>query len=117
MYNKEGVVCRRKKVGDNIKTTKTTKISLNTFGDKRFYVNNNKSYPHDENIYLFRTDLVNKINNTTLELLIKLGLDASKESLESLKDNILELTTNDHRKLIEASIRLYKDLWSKFPDL
>ena len=63
-------------------TTKTSKISLNTFDDKRFYVNNIKSYPHDENLYLFKRDLVNKINNTTLELLIKLGLDVSKESLE-----------------------------------
>ena len=35
-------------------TTKTSKISRNTFDDKRFYVNNNKSYPHDENLYLFK---------------------------------------------------------------
>ena len=38
-------------------TTKTSKISLNTFDDKRFYVNNIKSYPHDENLYLFKSDL------------------------------------------------------------
>ena len=42
-------------------TIKTSKISLNTFDDKRFYVNNFKSYPHDENLYLFKRDLVNKI--------------------------------------------------------
>ena len=35
-------------------TTKTSKISLNTFDDKRFYLNNIKSYPHDENLYLFK---------------------------------------------------------------
>ena len=68
-----------------------------------------KSYPH-ENLYLFKRDLVNKINNTTLELLIKLGLDVSKESLESLINNILELTINDDRMLIEAAIKLYNDL-------
>ena len=28
------------KVGDNMTTTKTSKISLNIFNDKRFYVNN-----------------------------------------------------------------------------
>ena len=41
-------------------TTKTSKISLNSFDDKGFYVNNIKSYPHDENLYLFKRDLVNK---------------------------------------------------------
>ena len=39
-------------------TTKTSKISLNTFDDKRFYVNNIKSYPHDENLYLIKRDLI-----------------------------------------------------------
>ena len=91
-------------------TTKTSKISLNTFDDKRFYVNNIKSYPHDENLYLFKRDLLIKINNATLELLINLGLDVSKESLELLINNISELTTNDDTKLIEAAIRLYNDL-------
>ena len=42
-------------------TTKTSKISLNTFDDKRFYVINIKSYAHDENLYLFKRDLVNKV--------------------------------------------------------
>ena len=85
MYNTERSVdeCRIQKVGDKMTTTKTSKISLNTFEDKRFYVNNIKSCPHDENIYLFKRDLVNKINNTSLELLINLGLDVSKETLES----------------------------------
>ena len=45
---------RIQKVGDSMTTTKTSKISLNTFDDKRFYVNNIKSYPHDENPYLSR---------------------------------------------------------------
>ena len=56
---------------------KTSKINLNTFNDKRFYVNNIKSYPHDENPYLFKRDLIKKINTTPIELLINLGLDAS----------------------------------------
>ena len=42
--------CRIQKIGDNITTTKTSKISLNLFADERFYVNNIKSYPHDENL-------------------------------------------------------------------
>ena len=33
---------------------------------------------------------------------------------EQLVNNILELTTNDDRKLIEAAIRLYNDLQSSF---
>ena len=38
MYNTERSVdeCRIQKVGDNMTTTKTVKISLNTFDDKRF---------------------------------------------------------------------------------
>ena len=52
---------RIQKVGDSMTTTKTSKISLNTFDDKRFYVNNIKSYPHDENLYLFERDLIKKI--------------------------------------------------------
>ena len=63
MYNTQRAVqeCRIKKVGDNMTTTKTSKISLNTFDDKRFFVSNIKSYPHDENLYLFRRDLVKKL--------------------------------------------------------
>ena len=64
MYNTERTVdeCRIQKVGDNMTTTKTSKISLNKFDDKRFYVNNiKKSYPLDEHLYLFKRDLVNKI--------------------------------------------------------
>ena len=58
-------------------------------------------------IYIYSRDLLKKINTTPIELLIKLGLDESKESLIN---NILELTINDERKLIEAAIRLYNDL-------
>ena len=108
MYNTQRTVdeCRIQKFGHNM-STKTSKISLNTFDDKRFYVNNIKIYSHDENLYLFKRDLIKKIYTTPIELLIKLGLDASKESLTN---NILELTINDDRKLIEAAIRLYNDL-------
>ena len=114
-------------------TIKISKRSLSKFDDKRFYVNNIKSFPLDENMYLFKRDLVNKIceqtssvasqagwgtkaegpsliNNTTLELLIKLGLDVSKESLEALIYNIKELTIKEDRKFIETAIRLYNNL-------
>ena len=50
-----------RKVGDNMTTTKTSKISLNIFDDKWFYVNNIKIYPHDENLYLFKRDLVKNL--------------------------------------------------------
>ena len=97
-----------------MKTTKTSKTILNTFDDRRFYVNKIKSYPHDENLYLFKRNVIKKIITTPIELLMKLGLDESKESLicetASLINNILELTINDDRKLIEAAIRLYIDL-------
>ena len=84
-------------------TIKTNKRGLNNFDDRGFYFNNIKSYPHDENLYLFKRDLIKKINTTPIELLIKLGLDESKEALVN---NILEITINDGRKLIEAAIRL-----------
>ena len=75
------------KFDDNMTTTKTSKISLNTFDDKRFYVNNIKSYPFDENLYLFKIDLVNKIceagspiRNASVKLLRR-SLDVDKELL------------------------------------
>ena len=62
IYNTQRSVdeCRIQKIGDNMTTTKTSKFSLNTFDDKRFYVNNIKSYHHHENLYLFKRDLVKK---------------------------------------------------------
>ena len=108
MYNTERDVdeCRIQKVGDNMTTTKTSKIILNTFDDERFYVNNIKSYPHDENLYLFKRDLVNKI--------CEAGSPIKNASLDGDKDllinNIKELTINDDRKLILPAITLYKDL-------
>ena len=91
--------CRIQKVGDNMTTTKTIKISLNTFDDKRFYVNNIKSYPHDENLYLFKSDFIKMIRQASL--------DGEKDLLVN---NILELTINDDRKLIEVAIILYNEL-------
>ena len=100
MYNKERTLdeCRIQKVGDNMTTRKTNKISLNTFDDKSFYVNNIQSYPHDENLYLFKRDLVNKIKKTSLDF-----------NKDQLTNNILQLNNNDD-KLIESAIRLYNDL-------
>ena len=103
MYNTQRTLdeCRIQKVGDNMTTTKTSMISQNKFNDKKFYVDNIKSYTHDENIYLFNRDLIKKISVTNLEL----DLDKNQ-----LVNNTLELTINDDRKLIEAAIRLYNDL-------
>ena len=63
MYNTQRSVdeCRMQKVGDNMTTTKTRNISLSTFDERKFYVYNIKSYPHDENLHLFKRDLVKKI--------------------------------------------------------
>ena len=114
--------CRIKKVGDNMTTTKTSKISLNIFDDKRFYVNNIKSYPHDENLYLFKRDLMKMIqqasvNEQSLRFTKLLGLPRAelvRRSLDGDKDllvnNNLELTINDDRKLIEVAIILHNEL-------
>ena len=53
--NKERIVeeSRIQKVGSSMASIKTSKRSLSNFDDKRFYVNNIKSYPHDENLYLY----------------------------------------------------------------
>ena len=60
--------CRIQKVGDSMTTTKTGKISINIFDDKRFYVNNIKSYPHDKELYLFKKDLINRIREAASRL-------------------------------------------------
>ena len=103
MYNTQRIVdeCRIQKVDDNMTTTKKSTINLNTFDDKRFYVNNFKSYPHDENLYLFKkkNDLVNEINVESLD-----------KVKYQLTYNILELTINDDRELIKAAIKLYNEL-------
>ena len=91
--------CRIQKVGDNMTTTKTSKISLNIFDDKMFYVNNNKSYPHDENLCLFKRDLIKMIHQASI--------DGDKDLLVN---NILELTINDDRKLFEVAIILYNEI-------
>ena len=130
MYNRERSVdeCRIQKVGDNMTTTKTIKISLNTFDDKRFYVYNIKSYPHDENLCLFKRDLVKKIcktgwgraslvtptkakgpspiKNASVKLLRR-SLDGDRDLLII---NIKKLTVNDDRKLIFAAFTLYNNL-------
>ena len=69
-------------------TTRISKISLNTLDDKRFYVNFIKSYPHDENLYLFKRDLVNKICEAG-SLIKNASLDGDKDLLIN---NIKELT-------------------------
>ena len=63
LYNTERTVeeCTIQKVIENMTTA--SMISLNTFDDKKFYVNNIKCYPHDENLYLFKRDILNKVKN------------------------------------------------------
>ena len=99
MYNTQRTVdeCRIQKVGETMTTTGTSKISLNTFDDKKFYVNNIKSYPHDENLYRFKSHLVNNIYPVPLDL-----------DKDQLANNILELS--DDRELIKAAIKLYTEL-------
>ena len=82
MYNTQRTVdkCRLQKVGDNMTTKKQVRL-VYTFDDKRFDVNHIKSYPHDENIYLFKRDRVNKIYRAPLDL-----------AKNQLVKNILELT-------------------------
>ena len=91
-------------------TIKISKRSFSNFDDKKFYLNNIKNYPLDENMYVFKRDLLNKIKNTNLERPIKLGLDVNKESLEAPINKIKELTIKEDRKFIEAAIRLYNNL-------
>ena len=102
--------CRIQKVGDNMTTTKTSKIGLNKFDDKRFYVNNIKVILMMR-IYIYSRDLVNKICERTSSMASQASLNLNKEQLVN---NILELTINDDRRLIEAAIRLYNDLQSSF---
>ena len=101
MYKTQRTVdkCRKQKVCDNMTTTKTGRISLNKFDDNRFHVNDMKSYPHEENLYLFKKALIEIIKKTSSEL-----------DKDHLDNNILELTINDDRNLIEAAFRLYNDL-------
>ena len=74
-------------------TIKILKRSLSNFDDKRFYVINIKSYPLDENMYLFKRDLLNKVNQRTLEN-------------RALISNIKELTIKEDRKFIRLYIEL-----------
>ena len=94
--------CRIQKVGDNMTTTKTIKISLNTFDDKRFYINYIKSYAHDENLYLFKSYLENEICKAG-SLINAASLDLDKDLLAN---NILEITIIDDRELIKTAIKL-----------
>ena len=90
-------------------TTKTSKISLNIFDDKRFYVNNIKSYAHDKELYLFKRDLINRIRERTSSVASQAGW-GTKDFVPSMINDIKELTIDSNRKLIEAAIILYNEL-------
>ena len=96
-------------------TTKTSKISLNIFDDKRFYVNNIKNYPHDKEIYLFKRDLLNKVKKLYKDKDLPSSFtnkDKDKD-VDKLINDIKELTIDSNRKLIEAAIILYNELSAK----
>ena len=73
---------------------------------KDFIVNNIKSYPHDENLFLFKRDFIKMIRQASVKLLRR-SLDGDKDLLVN---NILELTINADRKLNEVAIILYNEL-------
>ena len=132
--------CRIQKVGDNMTTTKTSKISLNIFDDKRFYVNNIKSYLHDKELYLIKMDLLNRIRERTSSVVIQQTSSVASQAASPIKKlykdkdvdkmiceqtssvasqagslikDITELTIDSNRKLIEAAIILYNELSAK----
>ena len=86
-------------------TIKIIKKNLSNFDDKRFYVNNIKNCPLGENMYLFKRDLLNKINQQTSSA-------PNRRTMvnPALINNIKELTIKEDRKFIEATIRLYNEL-------
>ena len=106
--NKERIVgeTRIQKVESFLAIIKISKRSLSNFDDKRFYVNNTKSYPLDENMYLFKRDLLNNISQQTSPM----ANPALIGETGSPRNIIEELTINDDRKFIEAAIRLYNEL-------
>ena len=105
--NKERTVeeSRIQIVGSCMTIIKISIRSLSNFDDKSFYVNNIKSYPLDENMYLFKRHLLNKISQQT----------SSAPNRRTMVNpamiiNIKELTIKEDRKFIEAAIRLYNEL-------
>ena len=94
MDNKERIVeeCRIQKVGDNMSTIKTSKRGLNNFDDKKFYVNNIKSYPLDENLYQFKGVFIKKICKVSLDQLMDLVLD----NIDNI-DNIDDIDNTDNK--------------------
>ena len=70
------------------------------------YVNSIKSYPHDENFYLFKKDLINKISSATIEQLTQLDLD-KEEDKHLIIENTNKLTVYDDCKLFLAAISIY----------
>ena len=87
-------------------TIRISKRNLSNFDAKRFYVNNIKSYPLDDNMYLFKRDLLNKISQQTSPMANPALIGETGSRINNFK----ELTINDDRKFIEAAIRLYNEL-------
>ena len=69
---------------------------------------NFESYPHDNDLYLCKKNLINK--KASLELLKRLGLEKYIGDQNLIIENIKELTINDERELILAAITVYNDL-------
>ena len=101
MDNKKRTVgeSRIQKVGSCMTTIKISKRSLSNFDDKRFYVNIIRSYPLDENVYLFKRDLLNKISqqNSSAPNRRTMVNPALIGETGSLINNIKELTIKEDR--------------------
>ena len=82
-------------------TTKTSKISLYIFDDKRFYVNNIKSYPLDKELYLFKRDLLNRVKKLYKDK------DLPSSFTNKDKDKDVDKLINDIKELTRDSNRNY----------
>ena len=96
---------RIQKLGSCMTTIKISKRSLSNFDDKSFYVNNIKKYSLDENMYLFKRDLLNKISQQTSSA-------PNRRTMvnPALINDIKELTFKEDIKFTEAAFRLYNEL-------
>ena len=95
--------CRIQKVEDKTSTIETSKTNPAEFGDENFIEN----HLLDNYLYLFKQDLINKINAASLEKLVELEQLIGKELIIEKTE---ELTIVDDKKLILAAIKLYNDL-------
>ena len=73
-------------------TIKISKRSLSNFDDKRFHVNNIKSYPLAENMYLFKRDLLNKICERTSSVVIQQTSSVASQAGPLINNTTLDVS-------------------------